>query len=287
MRDLKNRTMIAIIFVVVGMGLDALAQEKDATIPLDTAQLKRWTEFYQQEAAEYEISLGHDGATQLDFQSVPIFRWAAPITQNEFNGVIYVWTHQGRPEVLGSIWSVASKQLPGKRNIAHTFHSLSLQPVLANRNGKAFWHPESPGIKLKPVPDAPEPAATAVQRRLQIRAIAQEFSAVQEVSKTRSEPLKMLPRPILEFETESSSGAIFTFLRDWDPEVMLLIESRETPNGTRWHFEPLRFCMLGARVVHKGVEVWRYQRGGSMRDPEHYYFSMHGASIVDRIIPDP
>ena len=67
---------------------------------------------------------------------------------------------------------------------------------------------------------------------------------------------------------------------------MLLIETRETKDGPRWHFEPLRFCMLGARVLHKDQEVWSYKRGGPMIDPKHYYFSLHGASLVDRIRGD-
>jgi hypothetical protein len=251
---------------------------------MDPEQLKRWTKFYQREATEYDIFLGGRGGQKLQFHEVPVFRWAAPITQNEFNGVIFVWTHNGRPEVLGSIWSVANKQLQGQRNIAHTFHSLSLQPLLANRNEQALWYPDKPGLNLKAIPNAPVPARTVAQRRLQMRAMSRDFSASQESKRAKAEPLTLLPRPLYEYETKESTGALFTFLRDWDPEVMLLIESQETKDGPRWYFEPLRFCMLSARVLHKDREVWSYKRGGPMRDPQHHYFSLHGATWVDRII---
>ena len=265
----------------------ARAQDAEPTEKqeLDPEQLQRWTKFYQREAREYDILLGGAGGEELEFNDVPIFRWAAPQSQNQFNGVLFVWTHHGRPEVLGSIWSVGSKRTKESRNIAHTFHSLSQQPLLANRNQQALWYPNKPGLNLKPVPDAPEPGKTSAQRRLQLRAMARQFSASQE-SRNKTEPLKMLPRPIYEYETDEVSGAVFTFLRDWDPEVMLLIESRETKDGPRWHFEPFRFCMLSANVRHNDVEVWSYRRGGPMRDPKHYYFSLHGASWVDPIIDD-
>ena len=131
---------------------DAAIIEKQA---LDKEQIKRWNKFYQREASEYDIFLGGAGGEKLKFLERPVFRWAAPMSQNEFNGVIFVWTHNGRPEVVGSIWSVASKQVKGRRNIAHTFHSLAQKPLLANRNGRDFWHPTEPGLSLKPIPQAP------------------------------------------------------------------------------------------------------------------------------------
>lgn len=252
---------------------------------LGKEQLKRWTKFYQREASRYEIFLGGDGGEKLQFHEQPVFRWASPETQNEFNGVIYVWTRDGRPEALGSIWSVASKQVKGRLNIAHTFHSLAQQPLLANREGEAFWYPTEPGLSFKRIPDAPAPAQSPAHRRVQIRALSREFSAIQD-AKGKQETLQILPRPIYEYETGQGSGAIFAFLREWDPEVMLIIEARETAEGPRWHFEALRFCMLSARVQHRNLDVWNYERGGPMRDPKHYYFSMHGASWADRIIED-
>jgi hypothetical protein len=266
--------------VQMSLADDAAITEKQE---LDKEQLKRWNKFYQREASEYDIFLGGAGGEKLQFLERPVFRWAAPMSQNEFNGVIFVWTHNGRPEVLGSIWSVASRQVKGRRNIAHTFHSLAQKPLLANRNGGDFWHPTEPGLSLKPIPQAPVPAQLPAQRRLQIRALSREFSASEE-ARGKQETLHMQPRPIYEYETDQGSGAIFTFLRDWDPEVMLIIEARETVNGPRWHFEGIRFCVLSARMRYRDQEVWSYEHGGPMRDPKHFYFSIHGASWADRII---
>ena len=194
-----------------------------------------------------------------------------------------VYAKTRRRSGSSSFGRAVPNQVKGRRNIAHTFHSLAQKPLLANRRGRDFWHPTEPGLSLKPIPQAPVPAQLSAQRRLQIRALSREFSASEE-ARGKHESLQMQPRPIYEYETDQGSGAIFTFLRDWDPEVMLIIEARETVNGPRWHFEGIRFCVLSARMRFRDQEVWSYEHGGPMRDPKHYYFSIHGASWADRII---
>ncbi len=253
---------------------------------LDKDQLKKWVEFYRQEAEEYDIYLGDDRKTELQFRPEPVFRWASPNSDNEFNGVIFVWTHQGRPEVLGSIWSAHSKRVDRPRTIAHTFHSLALQPLTADRKQKRFWYPRTGGVDFKPVPGAPVPAASARGRLSQMRNLSRQFTADEEVKTDVRESLRLLSQPIYRYETKSADqdGAIFTFLLGWDPEVVLIIESRQTTEGPRWHYSPIRFGYQSTRVKHNDKEVWNYQRGGPMRDPKHYYYSVHGASRVDRYI---
>ncbi len=254
---------------------------------LDAKQLAAWTEVYQGEAAQYEIFPGGDRGSALTLQTTPIFRWASPTIGNEFNGVIFVWTHDGRPEVVGSIWSHHREQRPGKRTLCHTFHSLSLGPLQAERNGEPWWSPTQGGIDPRPVPGAPVPAESARLRLTQMRSLAHEFTVTQlmDAAETVEEELRLLPQPIYRYEAAaegSRDGAIFAFLNNWDPEVLLVVESRETPDGPRWHYAPVRFCYLSARVKHKDREVWSYQKGGPMTDRKHYYLSIHGASYVDR-----
>ena len=51
-------------------------------------------------------------------------------------------------------------------------HSLSLQPLVAEHSGGESWTPTRPGVELKPIPDAPAPAASPAQRLRQIRELA-------------------------------------------------------------------------------------------------------------------
>jgi hypothetical protein len=42
-------------------------------------------------------------------------------------GAVFIWTYQGRPEMIGSIGSRQFR--PGMSRVFHEFHSLTLQPL--------------------------------------------------------------------------------------------------------------------------------------------------------------
>jgi hypothetical protein len=277
------------------MLLLAAGQAEPAPAPaepeLDAKLLARWGEVYLQEAQQYEIFLGTDRKVALKLEPKPVFRWAEPQARNRFNGVIYVWTHAGRPEVIGSIWASGGPAPPGKWKLCHTFHSLATGPLEAYRNGEGSWAPAKGGVEPKLAPDAPVPGKTLSQRLTQMKSIARDITVLQAVDpeETKEVELRLLPQPIYRYEAgddASRDGAIFAYLRDWDPEILLLVESRDTPDGPRWHYEPFRFCYLSARAKYKDTEVWSYHKGGPMTDRKHYYLSIHGASFVDRIVPE-
>ncbi|MBW3600469.1 MAG: hypothetical protein KY475_24795 [Planctomycetes bacterium] len=279
-------TNAAWLLMLVFPGQAEAAPEPAAGQP-DAKESARWTELYRREAKQYEIFGDEDRRVALHLQKNPVFRFADPISANKFNGDFFVWTRHGRPEVVGSIWSSGRKARPGKRTICHSFHSLALGPLHAKRNGGFWWSPTTPGIDPKPVPGAPPPAENPRLRLVQMRSLAREFTVTQLVDEVESveRELRLLPQPIYRFEANPKGvqdGALFLFLNDWDPEVLLVLEVRDTPNGPHWHFAPVRFCYLSARVKHNGREVWSYQRGGPMTDRSHYYLSIHGASYVDR-----
>lgn len=275
------------ISLIVASGTVDGQDQATGKLRLDKTEMKRWVEFYQAEAKQYDIFLDEDRTVKLTFKPEPVFRWSSPNANNEFNGVMFVWHHQGRPEVIGSIWSIAKSPSPGKRTICHTFHSLAAGPLHAERKGEPWWHPRTAGVAPKLIPGAPVPAKSAQFRLTQMRALAREFSVSQYMDRaeTRKETLRLLPKPIYRFEHDSEDAfdvGIFAYLRGWDAEILVMIETRDTPDGPRWHYAPVRFCALSARVEHKGKQVWTYERGGPLRDRQHYYLSIHGASIVDR-----
>ncbi len=259
---------------------------------LDAKLLARWGEVYLKEAQQYEIFLGTDRKIVLQLETKPVFRWAEPTSRNQFNGVIYVWTHDGRPEVIGSIWAKGELDRPGKRTLCHTFHSLATEPLEAERNGESWWTPTKAGVNPQPAPDAPAPGKTPAQRLTQMREIARNFTVTQtkDDAEKKEVELRLLPQPIYRYgagpDDAARDGAIFAYLHDWDPEILLLVESRDTKDGPRWHYAPLRFCYLSARVKYQDREVWSYQKGGPMTDRTHYYLSIHGASFVDRDLPE-
>lgn len=182
--------------------------EATETLRLDKAELKRWVDFYQAEGEQYDIYLDEERTVKLTLLPEPVFRWASPNESNEFTGVVFIWHHKGRPEVVGSIWSRVSNPRPDKRTICHTFHSLASDSLHADRDGEPWWNPRTAGIEPKLIQGAPVPAKSAQLRLIQMRALSRAFSATQCVDRaeTQEETLQLLPKPIYRFEADSDDA---------------------------------------------------------------------------------
>ncbi len=125
------------------------------------------------------------------------------------------------------------------------------------------WHPQEPGIRLEPIPDAPEPAGNPPRRLTQMRDLARRFTAQVQRENSKWE-MRLLTQPLYRYEISADDspivdGGIFTFV--WtagtDPEVLVVIEARRTDKGVRWFYAPARFTNCEAWLQYQGNDVWR------------------------------
>jgi hypothetical protein len=251
---------------------------------VDKAQFERWQRYYRSVAAEYEMEQGKELPTRLKLKAEPVLSYANPAGKGRSHGAIFVWTRDGRPEILGAIWS---RQPGDQRYVIHEMHSLSLEPVTATRKGNVFWSPKGPGIEPFPIPDAPEPAATAPLRLAQIRSLVREFTAT-TVRDTVERELQFRSQPVYRFDKQSveHDGAVFVGFEDWDPELLMLIETRATPDGPRWHAGFARFTNLPISARHKNVPVWKFQESaeeGPMGGFDKRFYAAHGVDTPPAI----
>jgi hypothetical protein len=250
-----------VAFVSLG-GLVARSQQTESTkeSPADQADPKRSArlhEVYLREASDYDFYLDSEKREKLELRREPAMRWTSG---GDYNGEVYVWTHQGSAVVVGCIFS--GPQGDGARRVMHEFHSLWSQPLVAGERRGSGWQPQESGITPEPVPDAPEPARSKVLRLAQMRDLARRFSSQVDRQGGMSE-MRLLPQPIYRYEVTGDGpvvdGAVFAFV--WtagtDPEVLLVIEARRTGGAVRWHFAPARFTNREARVKYQGKEIWR------------------------------
>ena len=257
--------------IVLGLaGQPSPALKDDANS--ETAQQKKWHEYYQARAATYEIRI-EDNPQPLALEPKPVLFWSNPVRIGETNGAVFLWTHAGRPEAVGTIFSFLDRKNPDLRVVAHSFHSLSLKPLAATREGRASWSISSAGIEPKPITDSPPPAGTASLRLAQMRELARDFKASTSQDGIERE-LRLLPQPIFRQEEGSREvldGSLFTFVTGTDPELMLLIEIRESSGVPRWHYAAARFTDLSVRLWNKQAEVWSYVRGSAASDGTSAY----------------
>ena len=116
--------LVAIVFT------SGLAAGQDTRQPAEKEdQKQRWMAVYSEEAAKYQIFRRSDDIEELELVPTPILTFTNPVRGCDQHGAAYVWTSDGRPEVLGAIWSVISPEDSTKRHLSHEFHSLSLVPL--------------------------------------------------------------------------------------------------------------------------------------------------------------
>lgn len=252
-------TAAALGLAVIGQAEPAEASESAAAIAA-----------FVLEAAEYEIRLSTSPAEALKIMPAPLLKWSNPARTSE-DGAVFLWLKDGRPEVIGSMFTYKLKKV----NKKHEFHSLATVPLSATFRGIQAWKAPTAGVKFATVPDAPLPAANGRLRLIQLKSLARDFSASIETQSSGINELRLLPQPLHRYEpstAEVQDGAIFSFAVGTDPEALLLLESRKHKGAWRWEFAFARFHFAGVVAKHKDQEVFRVaidksQSGTKIGDP--------------------
>jgi hypothetical protein len=251
----------AIVWVCLLSSLGGRAwpqQPETAKVQAQTKKTAWLHKEYLNDASAYRFFLDEAQRQQLDLRREPVMRWTS---SGDYNGEVYVWTHRGAAVVVGCIFSGPGRN--ATRHIMHEFHSLASTPLHSGERGGSGWLPQEPGIKLEPVPDAPEPARNRALRLTQMRDLARRFTAQVDREGSKWE-MRVLSQPIYRYEISDESspvvdGAVFAFV--WtagtDPEALIAIEARRTDQGVRWHYAPARFTNREAWVQYQGKQVWR------------------------------
>ncbi len=225
-------------------------------------------------AGEYVFQLDKESGIELRREPEPVFRWLLQLDRRFYSDV-FVWTHEGRPEVVAAITNVYGQ----RRAMETEIHSLSAGLPLLTHNEKVVWAPNQPGVELEPISDAPKPGPTAASRLKQMRTLAAEYSLAAQYGNNKEE-LRLLSSPIYRYASEKqgvTDGALFTFARGTDPEVFLMIEARKGECGEEWQHAFVRFvghASLSAR--RDGREVWQVDAIPAKlnTDPKEPYFGL-------------
>ena len=227
------------------------------------------------EARKWEMFTDDTHKDKAELVERPVYLWTNPLPRFGFQyGSVFVWVHQGRPLVVGSIFGHPVDMQ--RRRLIHEFHSLTpttLSAVCRDEQANV-WKPKA-ALQLTPVPGAPAPEATPTRRLIQIRSLAREFSGHTIDHNRERWQLRLLAQPLYRYEQPQGDiidGALLALVTDagTDPEVLLLLEARK--DG--WQYALLRFCDASAWVNHKQKEVWTAVRDSEnvqLHNPDHTY----------------
>jgi len=226
-------------------------EELEATARLITAELPQW-----------KLWKGANHARELKLEPKSVLRWTNPGIGRLY-GDVYVWTADGRPEVVMSLY----KAWEPEWGFAAEMHSLSVEAISAERDGELVWQPPEAGVELRDVPGAPEPAESAARRLQQMRGLANDFSATVTDERRKDsgerQELRLLTQPVYRYRStrpEVIDGALFAIVLGTDPEVFLLLEARQIEDAAHWRFALARMNKDELQVRYKGKEIWRAER---------------------------
>ncbi len=168
-------------------------------------------------------------------QPAPLFRYEDQ-PRGYVDGTVWRLGEQGRPLALITA-ELHPRYLNEGPRIVYDFLSLTERSFTAKSSDVPGWKPRGSAVTMQWLPNAPDPAKSAVARLGQLKLLARRFSATQEVMELETSfvHLRLLPREVNRYAptlNAESDGAIFLFVNGRNPGIVLLIES----DGQEWTY---------------------------------------------------
>ena len=205
-------------------------------------------------AKKYEFFVEMPERRELELHAKPVLTYSNPI-RGEVYGNVFVWTLDGRPELLGAVFDFRNED-----KFDSELHMLSRSGICGSREGREFWRPERPTVEFSNVPDGPVPAANPAARLRQMREIARAITVERNHPEQGKGEMRLLTQPLYRYQSTQVGvidGGLFVFAEGTDPEAFLLLEAT---NGGRaeptWKFAFARMNIVEFRAQYHGAEIW-------------------------------
>ena len=215
----------------------------------------------KQQAAAYTLTL-EGGTSPLTLHDEPVLRFSNAVSGVP-DGIVAMWKDGQRPAVVAQVFQTKDGLW------VHEVQSLASAGLAMKKGDKVFWRPKQPAEAFRRLTEAPAPAATPGRRLVQMKALAEEFSAADDFKintsdqETTRHELRLLTTPIYRYEDAAAriqDGAVFAFVHGTDPEVFLVLESRTGDGDERgnagWHYTLAPMTCWAVSVSRGGKEVW-------------------------------
>ena len=245
---------------------------------------KRLLEINAAEAKHWDMYLDEGRRSKAELLDRPIYLWTNPTKGGGQFGSVFLWTHDGRPAAVASIFA---HPVEGKRQLTHELHALTpdpLHPECTDGHPES-WEPKA-GLKRQPYSAAPAPDGSPAQRLLQMRKLGRGFSGHTVDWRKQRWELRLLPQPLFRYQAPAAGivdGGLFALVTDagTDPEILLLLEA--TKDG--WRYALMRFTDSSYYVNLGDREVFQAIRGApewtSRNNPDHTYRTFKKRFLTD------
>jgi hypothetical protein len=190
------------------------------------------------------------------FHPKPLLRWTNPVGGAP-DGIVVLWTDGVRPKLVATVF-----QNKGG-NWVQEYYSLAACSFVVRDQTQVLWEPRKQADEFRSVDDSPTPADSAAKRLAQMRALAREFSAHDDFTSnnqsTRHE-LRLLTNPIYRYAAAEDGvidGAVFAFVLGTDPELLIVLEARQSGDGSEtWFYRFEAMTYWPVEVKRQARSVW-------------------------------
>jgi hypothetical protein len=235
------------------------------------------------DASVDDIEVFADAETQDPAKTLVALRWANNARGSE-DGMTIVYVHAGRPLAAACVY-------PWDKRLIHDLQSLSRDKIVARKGGALVWQPQEPGVTFAPIPDAPAPEGSPIQRLRQMKSLAEQFQSAMlgwKADSTDREELRLLPRALFRYEPKEGpviDGAVFAFVMGTDPESLLLIEAvKDEAGAATWQFAFARRTSGELEGRHWDKIVWHVDRYPPTGNPAKAHYGI-GQPIPPELLP--
>lgn len=209
--------------------------------------------YFQRVAESYEITVEKK---ELKLRKQPLMNWKNPV-RTQSQGALYVWDLDGRPQVLGSVFTF---EYNDRVRCRHELISLAEKPLTANLDGMVVWSPKRGGPEWTKFDSELVPAPSPSRRLFQMRSIARQFIGKLVARDGQVSALTLIPQPLLRYASATDGvidGGVFSLALGTDPEILLVIEAKKSKGGkVAFHYAPMRANYLELSLEHRGEVVW-------------------------------
>jgi len=272
-----SRLIVSLLATIALCGQVGAANEPEQKEQAEALR-ERGLQNMKRSAARYVLTSADALKETFKFDEIAAMRFDNPISGTK-DGALYVWTNHGRPQAVLKFFTFNNK------SYSHAWLSLSESTFVAERDGKVVWTPSEPGIQWSTIEGAPQPGETPAQRLRQMKALSAKFTATYTATHLGSKPfeLRLLTQPLLRYETDDdfrADGAMFGYVQSTTPVGLLLLESRQTEGGPRWHYA-YASLVTGPVIARYGEdEVFSLERDVASTDPQRPF-------VLFRSLPVP
>ena len=260
------------IFVWLGQG--AAADEKTEEAKPKASRFSKAEKLMDESLERYKV---YEGSDTEPLKPQHVLTWNNPIAGGlgRFRTVMFL--KDGQPKSVCCIWG-------GAKNLYHEFGSLSRNSLRGELDGRQAWTMPESGNRFKTIPNADKPIGDRRRRFLQMKRLAQRFSAIENQNRKgeRDEvPLRMLTTPLYRYEKENKElidGAIFCFAHTTDPEALVVIEAVAGDSKPHWEYAFIRRSSLPVTGYLDDEEVWNTDEAGYRTFNQLRYRSTSGGN---------